>query len=110
MRFSWGYMLASRRNGTLYVGVMTDLVRRVAEHRSGALPGFTSGYGVKRLVWLETHESLAAATRREKRLKVWQRAWKVRLVGETNPEWRDLWPDILGVGGTDAAIKSRHDA
>lgn len=106
MRFSWVYMLASRRNGTLYVGVTADLMRRVAEHRQGTVPGFTSEHGVKRLVWFETYESIEAAIRGEKRLKEWQRGWKVALIEKTNPEWRDLWSDIVGM---DPAVEPRDD-
>jgi putative endonuclease len=95
----WVYMLASRPDGTLYVGVTSDLVRRVAEHREGVLPGFTERYGVKRLVWYETHDSIEAAIRREKRLKKWPRAWKVALIESANPKWRDLWDDVTGQGG-----------
>jgi len=88
------YMLASRRGGTLYVGMTSDLVRRVAEHREGAIPGFTERYGVKRLVWYEAHDSIEAAIRREKRLKKWPRAWKVALIEKANPQWQDLWAEI----------------
>ena len=95
----WVCILASGRNRTLYVGVASDLVRRVAEHREGAMPGFTQGYGVKRLVWYETHDSIEAAIRREKRLKKWPRAWKVALIEAANPKWRDLWAEITGGTG-----------
>ncbi len=88
------YLLASRRNGTLYVGVTGDLVRRVHQHRTGALGGFTARYGVTRLVWYEAHDDIAAAIRREKCLKRWRRSWKLALVERTNPDWRDLWDDI----------------
>jgi putative endonuclease len=88
------YVLASRQDGTLYVGVTGDLVRRVAEHREGAIAGFTQKYGVKRLVWFEAHDSIEAAIRREKRLKKWPRAWKVALIETENPHWQDLWPEI----------------
>jgi putative endonuclease len=90
------YVLASRQDGTLYVGVTNDLVRRVAEHREGAIAGFTAKYGVKRLVWYEVHDSVEAAIRREKRLKKWSRAWKVALIEEANPQWQDLWAEITG--------------
>ena len=90
----WVYMLASRQGGTLYVGVTSDLIRRVAEHREGAIPGFTERYGVKRLVWYEAHDSIEAAIRREKRLKKWPRAWKVTLIETANPQWQDLWAEI----------------
>jgi putative endonuclease len=95
----WVYMLASGPNGTLYVGVTSDLVRRVAEHHESAVPGFTQRYGVVRLVWYETHDSIEAAIRREKRLKKWPRAWKVALIETANPEWRDLWAEVTGWDG-----------
>jgi putative endonuclease len=90
----WVYMLASRHDGTLYVGVTSDLVRRVAQHREGTIPGFTEKYGVKRLVWYEAHDSVEAAIRREKRLKKWPRVWKVALIEAANPQWQDLWAEI----------------
>jgi putative endonuclease len=89
-------MLASGSNGTLYVGVTSDLVRRIAAHREGAMPGFTERYGVKRLVWYETHDSIAAAIRCLKRLRKWPRAWKVAPIEAVNPNWRDLWAEITG--------------
>jgi putative endonuclease len=88
---------ASRPNGTIYVGVTGNLVRRVAEHRQGGVPGFTDRYGVKRLVWYETHDSIEAAIRREKRLKKWPRAWT--LIESANPDWRDLWAEVTGGAG-----------
>jgi putative endonuclease len=88
------YMMTSRPHGPLYTGVTGNLVRRVHEHRTGAVPGFTSRYGLGRLVWFETTENAEAAIRREKRLKKWNRAWKIDLITQTNPDWRDLWPDI----------------
>jgi len=84
------YMLASHRNGTLYVGVTNDLARRVEEHRSGAVPGFTAKHGVKRLVWYEPHDDVLAAIEREKALKKWRRVWKIALIEDANPEWNDL--------------------
>ncbi|HYC04014.1 MAG TPA: GIY-YIG nuclease family protein [Azospirillaceae bacterium] len=88
------YMLASGRNGTLYVGVTSDLSRRVWEHRCGAVPGFTQKYEVKHLVWYESHSSAESAIRREKQLKRWQRAWKIRLIEGDNPEWQDLYGQV----------------
>ena len=90
----WVYILASARNGTLYVGVTNDLARRVQEHREGAVPGFTRTYGVTRLVHAEPHDDIRIAIEREKRLKKWRRAWKLALIEETNPDWRDLYPDL----------------
>ncbi len=88
------YILAGRKHGTLYVGVTNDLARRVSEHRLGEIPGFTSRYGVKRLVYYETFERFDDAILREKRLKRWPRAWKVQAIERTNPEWVDLWEEI----------------
>ena len=90
------YILASRKHGTLYIGVTNDLVRRVYEHKHGLVEGFTSKYGVKHLVHFEQTENVAAAIQREKNLKHWPRAWKVALIETGNPEWRDLYDDILG--------------
>lgn len=87
-------MLASQRNGTLYLGVTRDLVRRVFEHKTKQKPGFTSRYGVGRLVWFETFDDPTNAIMREKELKKWQRAWKMRLIEEGNPNWRDLSEEI----------------
>jgi putative endonuclease len=88
------YMLASRIGGTLYVGVTNDLVRRVYEHRTKALDGFTRDYDVNCLVHYEEFDDIEHAIVREKRLKKWNRAWKVRLIEEHNPDWNDLYPEI----------------
>jgi putative endonuclease len=90
------YILASRRYGTLYLGVTNDLVRRVYEHKTKAVPGFTGRYGVDRLVWYETYDEPVPAIAREKELKKWRRDWKIHLIEEQNPEWRDLYPTIVG--------------
>jgi putative endonuclease len=89
------YLLASQKNGTLYLGVTRDLVRRVYEHKQKVLPGFTSRYGVDRLVWFECYEDPTNAIAREKELKKWRRAWKIELIESTNPDWRDLYPEIM---------------
>ena len=91
-----GYILASKPRGTLYVGVTSDLLRRIVEHREGLVEGFTKQYSVKMLVYFEAHESIVAAMEREKRLKRWARAWKIDLIRSTNPNWRDLFEDIAG--------------
>jgi putative endonuclease len=91
------YILASQKNGTLYIGVTSDLVQRAWQHRDLDVPGFTGRYGVKHLVWYEQHATMEHAITREKRLKNWNRAWKLRLIEERNPDWRDLWPEILGM-------------
>lgn len=88
------YILSSQRNGTLYVGVTSDLVRRVWEHKNDAVDGFTKRYGVHDLVYYELHADMIAAIAREKQLKKWNRAWKIELIEAGNPEWRDLWEDI----------------
>lgn len=90
----WVYILASDRNGTLYVGVTNDLYTRVTEHREGLVPGFTRRYGVKRLVYFEEYSDIEAAIAREKSIKRWRRAWKLQLVEQTNPQWWDLWLEI----------------
>ncbi|MEM6856887.1 MAG: GIY-YIG nuclease family protein [Pseudomonadota bacterium] len=84
------YLLVSQRNGTLYCGVTSDLVARIAQHRDGAFSGFTQQHGVKRLLWFEHHDSMEAAIQREKRIKKWRRAWKLELIEASNPQWRDL--------------------
>ena len=89
------YLLASRRQGTLYVGVTRDLVRRVWQHREGVVEGFTRDYGVKTLVWFESTGSVEAAITREKQIKNWKRAWKIALIEKENPQWRDLYPELL---------------
>ena len=89
------YILASRKNGTLYTGVTADLVKRLYEHRNGLIEGFTKDYGVKRLVWFEPHDRLESAILREKRIKKWNRAWRIDLIEGANPDWDDL---ALGFG------------
>ena len=88
-------MLASGQHGTLYVGVTSDLLNRVAQHREGTLGGFTARYGVKRLVWFELHDSIVTAIQREKSLKKYKREWKVNLIERENPRWADLYPELL---------------
>ena len=88
------YLLASRRNGTLYVGVTNDLSRRVHEHKMKRHVGFTATYGVDQLVWYETYERVDDAIGREKMLKKWRRAWKLALIEAMNPTWRDLYEDM----------------
>ena len=88
------YTLGSKRNGTLYVGVTSDLVKRAWEHRNDVVEGFTEKYRVHALVWYEIHETMESAIAREKAMKEWKRAWKVRRIEETNPEWKDLYESI----------------
>jgi putative endonuclease len=88
------YMLASQRNGTLYVGQTDDINRRIWEHRSGAIPGFTARYGVKTLVWYEPFETREAVFARERAIKRWKRAWKIELIEASNLWWRDLYDEL----------------
>ena len=88
------YLLASKKYGTLYLGVTNDLVRRTYEHRTKAVGGFTKRYDVDKLVWFEIYDDAVTAITREKELKKWRRDWKIRLIEETNPEWVDLYPGI----------------
>ena len=90
----WVYILASRIGGTLYIGITSDLVRRVYQHREQQTRGFTQRYGVTKLVHFEQYDDPENAIRREKRLKKWTRAWKIQLIEENNPNWDDLWPRI----------------
>ncbi len=89
------YILASAPNGTLYIGVTNDLVRRIWEHKNDAADGFTTRYGVHSLVWFEHHETMPLAIEREKQLKKWRRPWKIALIEQMNPCWDDLYPAIL---------------
>ena len=88
-------MLASKRNGTLYIGVTSDLVKRVWEHKNNIVEGFTKRYGVHQLVWYEFHETMESAIIREKRLKDWKRKWKLALIEGGNPDWRDLYDKLI---------------
>jgi putative endonuclease len=89
------YMLASQRNGTLYIGVTSDLIKRIGEHKSNLAESFTKPYQVHQLVWYETTESMESAITREKQLKEWQRKWKIELIEKSNPYWNDLYPTLL---------------
>ena len=88
------YILASQRNGTLYVGMTDDLVRRMEEHKGKTFPGFTAKYGVVQLVWFEDHPARELAFRRERQIKEWKRLWKIGLIERMNPNWRDLTDDL----------------
>jgi putative endonuclease len=92
---AWLYIMTNKPDGTLYIGVTTNIAARAWQHKTGVVPGFTLKYGLKRLVYVEAHESISAAIRREKTLKTWRRAWKVRLITETNPNWDDLYDSLL---------------
>jgi putative endonuclease len=89
------YLLASRKQGTLYLGVTKDLVRRTYQHRAKVLPGFSSRYDIRRLVWFEIYDDPTSPITREKEIKKWRRAWKIDLIERDKPEWRDLYPEII---------------
>jgi putative endonuclease len=91
---SYVYILASGLNGTLYIGVTSNLIKRIWEHREGVVEGFSKQYGVKHLVWYEVHSEIVEAIRREKQIKKWNRRWKIELIQKDNPRWRDLYADI----------------
>lgn len=90
------YILASRKNGTLYIGVTKDLIKRVFEHKEKVIKGFTSKYGVDKLVYYEHFTDINAAISREKNIKKWKRNWKLRIIIENNPEWKDLYNELVG--------------
>jgi len=87
--------MASRRNGTLYVGVTSDLMKRVWEHKNNLVEGFTKRYGIHLLVWYELHPTMESAIQREKAMKEWKRSWKLEMIVKNNPEWLDLYPDLI---------------
>src|SRR6185437_6169033 len=89
------YIMASRRNGTIYIGSTSDLVQRAYQHREGLIRGFTREYGCKMLVWYQAYDDLDAARHRELQMKEWKRAWKLRVIEEMNPNWNDLYPSLL---------------
>jgi putative endonuclease len=95
MERAWVYIVTNRPNGTLYVGVTTDLARRIWEHREGLMDGFTKRYGLKRLVYVEPHVDISSAIQRERNMKHWPRTWKVRLILATNSAWRDLYEELV---------------
>ena len=88
------YIVTNRRNGTLYVGVTSNLPKRIWEHKSKVVKGFTSKYNLDKLVWYESHESMESAIQREKAIKYWRRRWKLKTITEMNPGWRDLYEDL----------------
>ena len=95
-RFIAVYMMTNRKHGTLYIGVTSQLLARVGQHREGRILGFTRTYGLKRLVWFEPHETMALAIQREKSLKKYKREWKINLIERDNPDWDDLFPALVG--------------
>ncbi len=95
MKLPCVYLLASQRNGTLYVGVTSDLVQRIWQHKNDLAEGFTKRYGVHMLVWYEECGTMEAAISRERAIKEWKRAWKIRLIENRNPEWKDIYNELL---------------
>ncbi len=89
------YMMASQRNGTLYIGVTSNLIKRIWEHKTNVVEGFTKKYGIHLLVWYEVHETMGSAIQKEKALKKWQRKWKIDLIESLNPDWKDLYKTIV---------------
>jgi putative endonuclease len=89
------YIVTNKPNGILYVGVTSDLSRRISEHREGVIEGFTKRYGLRRLVWFEQHNDIRTAIQREKAMKHWSRAWKARVINARNPDWNDLYDELL---------------
>jgi putative endonuclease len=96
MKTYYVYIMASKKNGTLYIGVTNDLIRRVWQHKNDINEGFTKKYGVHRLVWYEATNDVRGAIQREKQMKKWRRQWKINLIEEENPDWIDLYDDLLG--------------
>ena len=96
MKTYYDYIMASKKNGTLYIGVTDDLIDRVYQHKQGFVPGFTKKYNVKNLVYFEETSDIKSAITREKQLKKWNRQWKINLIEKTNPDWKDLYDDLLG--------------
>lgn len=94
MKEGWVYLLASKRNGTLYLGVSSNLKKRIWQHRTGAVDGFSREYGCKLLVWMEHFANLEDARRREWQMMKWKRGWKIELIEKSNPQWRDLWFEL----------------
>jgi putative endonuclease len=102
------YILASKRHGTLYIGVTSNLCARVWDHKNASIPGFTRKYDVKQLVWFETHDSMESAIAREKQIKEWQRGWKIELIEKLNPAWRDLYEETCGTQDVIPAKAGTH--
>jgi putative endonuclease len=110
MKFPCVYILASQRNGTLYVGVTSDLVKRVWEHKNEMVEGFTKQYGVHMLVWYEPHDTMESAIQREKCIKKWNRSWKLALVEKSNPSWKDLFDDLISLNiGSNSSFSPKMD-
>jgi putative endonuclease len=95
MKQYYVYILASKRNGTLYIGVTSDLIRRIFEHKNNLIPGFTTKYNVHNLVYFESYADIETVIKREKQLKKWNRKWKLELIEKRNPDWNDLYEELL---------------
>ncbi len=95
MKSYYVYILASKKNGTLYIGVTSNLLKRVFEHKNGLIDGFWKKYGVHRLVYYESTENIQSAIQREKQMKMWRRMWKIELIEKMNPEWKDLYDELV---------------
>lgn len=95
MKAGYVYIMAGRRNGTIYIGVTSDLVARVYQHRNSLIDGFTKKYGCKLLIWYEVHDTIDAARYRELQMKKWNRTWKLRAIEEMNPDWNDLFESLI---------------
>ena len=113
MKGGWFYLITNRRNGIFYAGVTSNLPRRAFEHREGLIEGFTKRYGLKILVYCEHYDNILLAIQREKTVKHWPRAWKIRLIYAQNPEWSDLWTEtgevlMCGPGGRDASSERQE--
>lgn len=102
------YMMASGQHGTLYIGVTSNLLNRIAQHRAGEIEGFTKRYGLKRLVWFEEHDNIVTAIQREKSLKKYKREWKVNLIERESPKWADLYPTLFIEEGPLAHLQQRE--
>jgi len=98
MKRYYVYLLASKKNGALYLGVTNNLISRVCEHKSNSINGFTKNRGIRNLVYFEEYDNIRNAIAREKQLKKWKRQWKVRLIEKSNPQWTDLYPDLIHIG------------
>ena len=105
MKTYYIYILASNRNGTLYIGVTSNLLKRVYEHKNNLVKGFTKKYNVHKLVYYEQTEEIASASQRKKRLKKWRRAWKIELIEKFNKEWKDLYIDLIKVNSVDSRFR-----
>lgn len=99
MKQFYVYILCSKRNGTLYTGVTSDLIKRAYQHRNNLADGFTQKYGIHHLVWYEVHQTAESAIPREKQIKKWNRLWKLRLIEKNNPDWKDLYNELVNVPG-----------